>query len=73
MPNAVIETDGAYQVSEHQDVVIRAVITRADGRVQDVGIIHANYSNPLKRLWWKAVGLHMANRRIRWANRHKES
>lgn len=32
---------------------ITAVVTRADGRVENLGTISYWHRNPLKRLWWK--------------------
>lgn len=55
---------------------LRAVITRADGTVEDLGVISATYDNPVKQIWWELVGKHLAERRIAIANRgamkHKE-
>jgi hypothetical protein len=45
------------------------VITRADGTVEDHGIVAAHYSNPLRALWWKTVGKPMADCRIALSNR----
>lgn len=48
---------------------LRMVITRADGTVEDHGIVAAHYSNPLRALWWKTVGKPMADCRIALSNR----
>jgi hypothetical protein len=60
-------TDAA--ATPRSDITVSAVITRADGRVEHVGIIAASYDRPLKRLWWEVVGQRLANRRIKRANR----
>lgn len=49
--------------------VLRAVITRADGTVEDAGIVSASYASPIRQLWWVLVGRPAANRRIRRINR----
>lgn len=43
-----------------KEAFINAVVTRADGTVEDLGTISYYHKNPLKRWWWhlrKAVGL----------------
>ena len=47
----------------------RVAIHRADGSVDNIGIIAAHYRNPLKRLWWNLFGSPRANHRINKANR----
>lgn len=32
---------------------VSAVITRADGTVEDLGVISYWHKNPLRRLWWR--------------------
>jgi hypothetical protein len=34
---------------------IHAVITRADGTVEDLGVIAYHHKNPLRRLWWRVT------------------
>lgn len=48
---------------------LRAVVTRADGTVVDLGVISATYRNPLKQAVWTYVRKPLASRRIRRANR----
>lgn len=36
---------------------LRAVITRADGTVEDLGVIAAWHRNPLMRLWCRIKGI----------------
>lgn len=36
-----------------KSMVIEAVVVRADGSVQDLGVIAYYHSNPLKRLLWR--------------------
>jgi hypothetical protein len=47
---------------------ISAVITRADGTVEHVGVIAAGYDNPLKQWWWDHVGRRLSERRIHQIN-----
>jgi hypothetical protein len=51
-------------------VEIRAVVTRADGTVVDLGVIDARYKNPVKQALWTHVRKPLADRRIRNANRN---
>jgi hypothetical protein len=32
---------------------VSAIITRADGTVEDLGVISYWHRNPLRRLWWR--------------------
>jgi hypothetical protein len=48
---------------------ISAVITRADGTVEQVGLLAAGYSNPIKQLWWDVVGSRLSTRRINKINK----
>jgi hypothetical protein len=50
-------------------VEVGMVITRADGTTTDLGTVSAHYTSPLRRAWWRLVGRHRANARIRAANR----
>lgn len=36
-----------------QEVTISAVVTRADGTVEDLGVVSYWHANPLKRLLWR--------------------
>lgn len=36
-----------------REASISAVITRADGTVEDLGVISYWHRNPLKRAWWR--------------------
>jgi len=40
-------------VQARVETTISAVVTRADGRVEDLGVIHYWHRNPLRRLWWQ--------------------
>lgn len=60
----------ANTAQQRTEVVHSAVITRADGRVENLGVISATYKSPLKQWWWKHVGQRLAERRIRRANRY---
>lgn len=48
---------------------ISAVITRADGTVEDLGVIDASYKNPLDQFVWAHIRKPLADRRIRQANK----
>lgn len=34
---------------------LTAVVTRADGTVEQLGVIAYYHKNPLRRLWWRAA------------------
>ena len=36
-----------------KEQLVRAVVTRADGTVEDLGVIARTGGNPIKNLWWK--------------------
>ena len=57
-------------VQLRQNGSLSAVIIRADGTVEDVGVISASYSNPLRQMWWETVGRRLAARRTARANRN---
>ncbi len=35
-----------------REATISAVVTRADGSVENLGVVSYWHRNPLKRLWW---------------------
>ena len=37
-------------------VALSAIVTRADGTVEDLGVIAYHHRNPLRRLWFKLTG-----------------
>lgn len=39
--------------SKVKEMTLSAIITRADGTVEDLGAIQYWHSNPLKRLFWR--------------------
>lgn len=39
--------------SRVREATISAVVTRADGRIEDLGIIDYYHKNPLRRLAWR--------------------
>lgn len=49
---------------------LSAVIIRADGTVQDLGVIAAEYHQPHRAVRWWLFGRFRAGRRIREANRY---
>lgn len=62
------EPDGASRADVPTNVEISAVITRADGTVEDLGVIYAQHKNPLKQAAWNLVGRRLSHRRIKRAN-----
>ncbi|MCX5239818.1 hypothetical protein OG824_31915 [Streptomyces prunicolor] len=50
---------------------LRMVVTRADGTVEDHGVVAAHYTSPLRAAWWQVVGRLLANRRIARSNRRR--
>jgi hypothetical protein len=58
-----------YDTPADSDGEFHAVITRADGSVEDLGVIAATYKNPFKRAWWRMWGRPRADQRIARANR----
>ena len=58
-----------HSANADSDGEFRAVITRADGSVEDLGVVAATYKSPVKRLWWRMWGKPHADRRIDRANR----
>jgi hypothetical protein len=66
----VVSTGEPFTATHQPSFVeISAVITRADGTVQDLGLVHARYRSPFKHMWWRLVRRPAANRRIKRANR----
>ncbi len=57
------------RVAPVQNGVLRARIIRADGTVDDLGVIAASYASPWRRSWWVCVGKPLARARSRAANR----
>lgn len=53
----------------HNQGVISAVVTRADGTVVNLGVISAQYSSPMKNVWWQLFGRKIAHLRIQSFNR----
>ncbi|MEU6340290.1 hypothetical protein ABZ883_04975 [Streptomyces sp. NPDC046977] len=49
------------------------VITRADGSVEDHGVVSAQYRSPLRRCWWLLVRQPLAKRRIARSNRTRRT
>ena len=61
---------GEMAVEQPSSAELHAVIIRADGRREDLGVITASYRNPLRQWWWRLVRQPAARRRIRRANRN---
>lgn len=55
-----------------QTTEIRMVKTRVDGSQVDLGVVTAEYKNPIRQLWWTTVGRPRANARIRRENRRSQ-
>ncbi|MFC8676689.1 hypothetical protein ACFUEN_28890 [Streptomyces griseorubiginosus] len=52
---------------------LRMVVTRADGTVEDHGVVAAHYANSWRATWWALVGRRLANRRIARSNRRRRT
>lgn len=52
-----------------RDSSVRAVITRANGEVVDLGVVDRQFANPIKHRVWRIFCKPLADRRIRRANR----
>jgi hypothetical protein len=52
---------------------IAVTIIRADGTVEEIGVVDTYYRSRVKRLWWKLYGKPRAERRIAAANRSARS
>lgn len=59
----------AHRAKAESDQQFHAVITRADGSVEDLGVVAATYKSPFRRLWWRIHGKPRADQRIARANR----
>ncbi|MFJ8798518.1 hypothetical protein [Streptomyces sp. NPDC102487] len=59
------------QAAAPHSAEVRMVVRRADGTVEDHGIVSAHYSNPLRAAWWHLVGRPLANARIARSNRRR--
>lgn len=60
----------ATQARVRSGTEIRMVKTRADGTQIDLGVVSADYTNPVRQLWWRAWGKRRADARIRAENGH---
>lgn len=49
------------------------VKTRVDGTQVDLGVVSADYEDPVRRLWWQLIGKPLADRRIRAENRRSQA
>ncbi|MGW2936052.1 hypothetical protein ACWDA7_30340 [Streptomyces sp. NPDC001156] len=52
---------------------LRMVVRRADGTVEDHGVVAAHYSSRWRAAWWRLVGQPLANRRIARSNRKRRA
>lgn len=59
----------ATQAKVRNGTEIRAVKTRLDGTQVDLGIVSAEYDNPIRQFWWKCWGKPRADARIRAENK----
>jgi hypothetical protein len=48
---------------------LSAIITRADGTIEDLGVIAAEYLDKDKQKWWDFVGKFKAEQRVHGANK----
>jgi hypothetical protein len=53
-------------------VEVRMQIIRADGTVQDMGLVSASYRNPVRQFVWQRVLKPLADRRIKLTNQRIE-
>lgn len=44
-------------LSRAKETSLSAVVTRKDGRVEDLGVVAYGHTNPLRRLWWRITRL----------------
>lgn len=64
----------AVEVEAPTFVEIHAKVIRADGTVDDLGIVNASYKSPWRQAYWRCVRKPLVDRRIRQANKNlKES
>ena len=63
----------SQQAKVPSHTTISATITRADGTIEEVGVVAATYDNPLRQWWWDHVGAPRSERRIRRANESARS
>lgn len=61
------------EVNVPANIELSAVITRADGTVEDLGVISAQYLDPEKQSRWDKIGQLLADKRIRTLNEKKEN
>lgn len=59
----------AARTKVRSDTEIRMVKTRLDGTQVDLGVVSAEYSNPIRQAWWRLMGRRLADARIRAENR----
>lgn len=78
-------TADSISTAEVRQVIVRACQACGAGRhlgepcavcgnplaptVEDLGVVTAQYRNPLRQAWWQLVGKPLADRRVRRANR----
>lgn len=58
-----------FAVAQGQESKVFATIIRADGRVEEMGLVAATFNKPWERLLWRWIGKPRAARRARRANR----
>lgn len=51
------------------EATITAVIIRADGTREEVGVLGAQYRSRRRQLWWDLAGRRLRDRRIRQINK----
>ena len=56
-------------VIQPKSVKLHAVVIRADGRVEDIGLVSAYYKSVWRRMWWRVYGKPRAWWRAVHANR----
>lgn len=51
------------------EATLALVVTRADGRVEEIGVVAAEFTSKRKQLWWDLIGHRKHDRRIRKINK----
>ena len=61
------------EVAVPNSTTVSAVIHRADGMVEEVGLVAAQYENPVRQFWFDHVIKRRTDRRIKRINRSHQS
>lgn len=58
------------EIKQPSEIQVFATVIRANGTVEDLGLIDARYEDEAKQLKWLAFDKPLADERIRLANQH---